>query len=955
MSKKKSTINPAQKEAIEFHNGALLVVAGAGTGKTRVITERIKYLMEKKKVQADEILALTFTEKASQEMLERVGDIMPLGYDEPYICTFHSFADRILKLEGIEMGLDTSYKIISDTNQWLLFRKNLFKFNLKYFRPLGNPTKFISAILKFISRLQDENITPQKFADFVKTSKTIEPDEKERWEELAETYKKYQDLKISKSQLDFGDLITKLIELFQTRPNILRKYQNQFKHIMVDEFQDTNYSQYELVKLLFPNSAQVQNRTLVVVGDDSQSIYKFRGAAISNILEFREDYKDSVMISLTKNYRSCQPILDSSYKLVQNNNPYTLETKLGISKKLTSESSEESVYPQIFQTETLEDEVELVISKITEILGKEPNYTYKDIAILARANSHLDPFILGLKKYGVPYQLVGNRGLYDQDEIRDIIALVKCVTDTDDNINLYRALNIKSFKIPTEEISRILSSAKYNKTSLWNTAGKSKDSAVENFISKINGFREKITKSLPSEMVYEMLNSTGFLNEFTSQESLENELGLKNIDIFYNIVKRFEVDYRQDTRENPNIINLVEYLELMIEAGDNPAQAEIEDVDTVNLLTTHASKGLEFKVVFMVNLVSDRFPSRNRSDVIELPEAIINEDVPEGDQHIQEERRLFYVGMTRAQKYLFLTCAKNYGGKRDKNPSGFLEETGLQIVEFTSEDIKASKTQTSLFGFTSDFRKPDVSLNKPYEPDFVSYTQISTYKTCPLQYKYSYVLKIPGTPSHALSFGNTIHSTLKEFHTLLASGRVPSLADVLELYDRFWDPLGYISEEHKKERYESGIKILTNYYENAIKEMAKPKALEQSFNIRIDGMRVYGRIDRIDPLPDGGVEIIDYKTGNPKDQKEVDKDDQVAVYAIAAKEALKLEPKKLSLYFVETDQKVTTTRTDEQLEAKKQEIMQEINKIRSGNFLANPGMHCNYCDYRFICPYAYKG
>jgi len=952
MSKKKTSLNESQKRAIGFEKGPLLVVAGAGTGKTKVITERIKYLVEKLGVKPEEILALTFTEKASQEMLERVGDIMPLGYQEPYIYTFHSFADRILKTDGIEMGLDVSYKIIPDTSQWLLFRKNLFSFKLSYFRPLGNPTKFISAILKFISRLQDENISPAKFTDFVKNSKTIEPDEINRWDELSAVYEKYQALKIAQSKLDFGDLINKTIELFQTRPNILRKYQNQFKHILVDEFQDTNYSQYELIKLLYPRTETNNARSLVVVGDDSQSIYKFRGAAISNILEFQEDYPKAEMITLTQNYRSNQPILDASYNLIQNNNPDTLESKLGISKKLKSSNQEVEVKPQIYQTNTLEEEVETVIAKILEILGKEPSYTYKDFAILSRANSHLDPFVLGLKKYGIPYQLVGNRGLYDQEEIRNIIALVRLIVDGEDNVNLFRALNINVFEIPFEDISKILSQAKYNKSSVWSICLKSDNSKINNFVGVINTYRSKVTKQLPSELIYELLYSTNYLKSFTETDSIENELALKNLDIFYNIVKRFEVEYRQDIRENPTLLNLVEHLDLMIEAGDNPAQAEIEDVDTINLLTTHASKGLEFKVVFMINLVSDRFPSRNRSDVINLPDELIKEVLPEGDPHIQEERRLFYVGMTRAQKYLYMTFAKNYGGKRDKNPTGFLEETGLKITEIDSSEINRSDSQNSLFGTKTNYRESD--KDTPYEPSFVSYTQISNYKTCPLQYKYGYVLKIPGSPSHALSFGNTIHATLKEFHMQLSTGKEVTLNKLLELYDKFWDPIGYISEEHKKERYQSGINILTKYYEKATKEKSKPKALEQSFNIRIDGMRMFGRIDRIDPLPEGGVEIIDYKTGNPKDQKEVDNDDQVAVYAIAAKEALKLDPKKLSLYFVETDQKISTTRTEKQLEDKKKEIAEEIRKIRSGDFHATPGMHCSYCDYKHICPHAYK-
>jgi DNA helicase II / ATP-dependent DNA helicase PcrA len=1000
----KINLNKNQKRAAQHKEGPLLVIAGAGTGKTRVITERIKHLIDIEKCDSEEILALTFTEKSAQEMEERVADTMPLGYIEPWISTFHSFGDRVLRAEGLEIGLDPSYKILSYPDQWLLLRKNLFELNLRHFRPLGNPTKFISAALKFISRLQDENVSPETFKNFI--GKVEDTDEKSRWQELLEIYENYERLKLEQSKLDFGDLIIWTLKLFKTRPTILKKYQTQFKHILVDEFQDTNYAQYELVKTLFPvtgtdnraapmgktpatepgklaetaneksentageklkekNTAkettptELEGRSLLAVGDDSQSIYKFRGAAISNIMQFREDYKEAETVTLIENYRSTQQILDPAYKLIQNNNPDTLEDKLGISKELKSKLETESkINPQIIQTDTGEEEVEFIVEKILEILGAEPSYTYKDVAILARANNHLEPIVMSLRRHGIPYQLVGNRGLYDRDEVRDIVAFLKVIINPKDSINLYRVLNIDTMGISYEETSELLMQSKIEKVTLWEkvkaiSAGSHSPGTQENvadLYGKITKFQGDVADKTPVQFVYDLVQETAYIQQFTEQESIENQMCIKNLDLFLQRVKKFEIDFHNENREMPTIVAFVDYLELIIEAGENPSQAEIEDIDTVNLMTVHASKGLEFPVVFVVNMVSGRFPTRNRSDPIEMPEDLIKEILPTGNPHTQEERRLLYVAITRAKKYLYLTQAKNYGGKRDSKPSGFLQETSLKTMPFSPAE--KGTTQTQLFGKESGFRDPS-KIPADFTPKYLSYSQVSTYDNCPLQYKYRYVLNVPSQPSHALSFGITIHDTLRDFHRKLLFEPV-SLENLYEMYTKNWHPLGFMNEEHRQHQFGEGKKLLKIYYETNKDSTVKPIGLEKSFKLSVGGIKFYGRIDRIDKIPEGGVEIIDYKTGKTKTQKQVDKDEQVGFYAIAARDALGMQPKKLTYYFIEENKRVSTTRTPEQLDALRDKTQETIADIKTGDFAPSPSMLCNWCDYNTICPHAWK-
>ena len=948
-----TNLNEAQQKAVYFERGPLLVIAGAGTGKTRIITDRIKHLIQTKSINPTNVLALTFTDKAAQEMVNRLDEVMPLGYEEPWVCTFHAFAERVLKRHGYEIGLNTKFRILTKPYEWLLFRKHLFKFDLAYFRPLGNPTKFITDILEFISRLQDETISVTDLESYAQQFSfdidEVTNMERIKWNELAHIYKTFQQIKADEAALSFGDLVAYTYELFTKRPNVLKLYKDMFSHILVDEFQDTNFGQYQLIKLLYPAS-ETSKRSLLVVGDDSQSIYKFRGAAVANILGFMTDYKDAGMVTLTLNYRSTQAILDSSYKVIQNNNPETLESRLNISKKLTSNSDIKLIKPRIVSLETQFDEVEFVMQEILQLLASPEGFTYKDIAIIARSNASLDAFVLGLRKHGLPYQLVGNRGLYDKPEIKSVIDLLYFITNPFSDDHIVRVLSIDAFAFTPDVIAGFLAIARKKRESVWDVLQAINSPQASSFCDRIRKYQTWILKLTPATFVYEVLTDLNYITAFLKEESIETQLAIKNLDMFLGTVKRFEAQFTADKKEIPTIIDYIDELEYLLEAGDNPGQAEIEDIDTISLLTVHASKGLEFACVFMVNLIASRFPSSNRRPAIAIPDALLKEEVPEGDTHIAEERRLFYVGMTRAKKRLYMTFAKDYGGKKKTVPSGFLLETGYAIEDIATSTL-SDASQLGLFGVESGYKRPSLhNLPTLAVPDVLSFSQIDTYTNCGLQYKFRYVLNIPSPPSHVLSFGQSMHETLKEYHTKRLLGQTPDLAMLFEYYKEAWVPAGYLDKDHEKLRFDQGKTLLENYYKENSSKSVKHIAIEKSFKLYLEGTKFIGKIDRIDEV-EGGVEILDYKTGSSKN-KGGDTDDQLNIYAYGVINAMRLTPVKLTYYFLESGEKMSFTANPALIEASKKRILDTAQEINAGNFKPNPGMICKWCDYRNICPYA---
>ncbi|MDA1038620.1 MAG: UvrD-helicase domain-containing protein, partial [bacterium] len=329
-------LNDAQKEAVIHEKGPLMIVAGAGTGKTTVITRRIARLIQDGLAKPTEILALTFTEKAAGEMEERVDQMLPMGYLDLSIQTFHAFCERVLREHGMEIGISRDFGIVTELDAWLLVRKHFDKFDLKYYRPLGNPMRYLKGILQHFSSAKDAQVTPESYKAFIKSKEKEFPKEEiDRLHELADAFATYESVLHAENVLDFGGLIQYTLKLIEERPGILKKLQDRYKFVLVDEFQDTNAAQYELVKAI-----ALPENNITVVGDDDQSIYKFRGASLANILKFDSDYPDTKHVVLTQNYRSHQEILDASHKLIQYNNPNRLEIQTGLSKKLVAHREE---------------------------------------------------------------------------------------------------------------------------------------------------------------------------------------------------------------------------------------------------------------------------------------------------------------------------------------------------------------------------------------------------------------------------------------------------------------------------------------------------------------------------------------------------------------------------------------------------------------------------------------
>ncbi|EPI18620.1 ATP-dependent DNA helicase PcrA [Enterococcus faecium SD1C-2] len=670
-------MNPRQKEAVLHTDGPLLLMAGAGSGKTRVLTHRIAYLIEEKEVNPWNILAITFTNKAAKEMKERVNAILASGGEDVWVSTFHSMCVRILRRDVDFIGYNRNFTIIDSSEQLTLMKRILKELNI-------DPKKYDPrSILGTISQAKNSLQTPQDFAKM----------QGSYYEEIAaKCYAAYQKELQYNQCMDFDDLIMNTIRLFEEHPDSLTYYQNKFHYIHVDEYQDTNHAQYTLVNLLAGRF-----RNLCVVGDADQSIYGWRGADMQNILDFEKDYPDAAVILLEQNYRSTKNILSAANQVIENNSnrkPKNLWTENKEGNKIT-----------YYRADNERDETRFIVDRMQEEI-RSNHRNYGDFAILYRTNAQSRVMEETMLKANIPYKMVGGHKFYDRKEIKDILAYLNVLANPQDSISFERIVNSPKRGIGPGSIEKLRSFASLHE---WPLLEAAQNVDLANIGGKagqqLGAFGEmiqEVTQMIPyltvTELTKEVLDRSGYLEDLKIQNTLEAQARIENLEEFLTVTQEFDKQFEQQNEEDADAPEE----KLTVFLNDLALVSDIdnleEDASQVTLMTLHAAKGLEFPVVFLIGLEEGVFP---------LSRALMEES------ELEEERRLAYVGITRAEEALYLTNAFSrtlYGRTQYNRPSRFVEEIDQELLEI--EGMRPTPKKTPVFAKKTaySYKQPETAV-----------------------------------------------------------------------------------------------------------------------------------------------------------------------------------------------------------------------------------------------------
>ena len=953
-------LTEVQRQAVTHEAGPLLIIAGAGTGKTTVITHRIAYLIATRKARPSEVLALTFTDKAAAEMEERVDTLVPYGYADVQISTFHAFGDRLIKENALELGLTPDFRVLTRAEQVIFLRDHLFEFPLKHFRPLGDPRRHLQAMITLFSRLKDEDVGPDEYLTHAEGLLAAAGDDAARMEaeehvELARTYAQYQTLMARLGQIDFGDQIVEVLRLFRTRPHVLRRCQDRYRFILVDEFQDTNYAQFEVVKLL-----AATHRNVTVVGDDDQAIFRFRGASMSNILDFDRTYPDAKKVVLIENRRSPQAVLDAAYSLIKHNDPDRLETAQHSDKKLVSTGLDGKPRVGNPPTHLPFDAVSSESDRIAEMIAEEHSAgrPYQEMAILVRANNDADAFLRALNLRSIPWTFSGNAGLYGRPEIRLLIAFLRSVAHTDDSVSLHYLASSDIYQVPIVDLTECATYSDRKHRNLFHVLrqvpsdldlSEQGRAVIRRLVADLERYMELSRETPTGELLYQFLVDSGLMTRYAKAPA-EQEQEVQNVSKFFTRVRDAARVLQYD-----NVREFVNHLDALIDAGDDPPLAEADsDTPAVPVLTVHKAKGLEWPVVFLVNCVQEKFPTRRRGDALEMPLGLIKDTLPTGDFHLQEERRLFYVGMTRAKEALYLTSAQDMGGRKKWKTSQFV----LEALDLPKDAVRPFKAKAiEELQRNAPPPAPEGAGAAPIPPGHeltVSHNQVDDYKTCPLKYQYIHIKRIPLRQHHSVVYGSAIHKAVEFYLRRRAVGNFTSLEDFLKAFDDAWRNEGFLTREHEEQRKGAGILALTRFYHEEEASGQKPTDVEREFGFALGSTRVRGRFDRVDDTPEGTI-VIDYKSSDVTEQRKADqraKDSlQLKMYAFAQKEMTGGLPARVELRFLESGLTGRFKPAEKDLTEAREAIEVAAAGIRARRFDPTPGYQtCRYCAYNQICP-----
>ncbi|MCL4822483.1 MAG: DEAD/DEAH box helicase [Vicinamibacteria bacterium] len=955
-------LSAAQREAVLHGQGPLLIIAGAGTGKTTVLTRRIAHLITSRLARPEQILALTFTDKAALEMAERVDQLIPYGYAETWIATFHAFGDKVLRDHALDAGLDPGFRVLTQPEQVIFLRERLWRLPLSRYRPPGDPTRHLQALVGFVSRAKDEDVGPAELracadARAARAGSPEERDDAEALLELAAFYESYQSLLAEASCLDFGDQIHRALRLLRERPAVLARLRERFPFVLVDEFQDTNHSQLELLRLLAEGGT-----SLTVVGDDDQAIYRWRGAASGNLIAFRELFPDAKQVVLVENHRSTQEILDCAGRLVAYNNPYRLEVVAGIDKRLVSQRGPGEP-PRHRHFDSVSAESDAVAAEIEALLSR--GHRPRDVAVLVRSNADADPFLRALNVRGIPHRFSGSRGLYAREEVRLLVAFLRLLAAPDDSVSAFYLAASELYRVPPPELLRLNRFASRKTRPLLEVfralpdeaelaaVGGAAREAVARLLRDLDAAAAEMASKRTGEVLYLFLQGSGLLAKLAAESSAEAEARVKNIARFFQVVRGYG-----DVAVHDRVPDFVAHLELLRDAGDDPAVAEADpDEDAVQVLTVHKAKGLEFAAVFLVGAAEGKFPVQRRRAPLELPEELVKSRLAGAgaDAELMEERRLFYVAMTRAKESLLLTSAADYGTARPRKVSRFVVEA-LDLPS-PSPALRRSQAREALER-ERPAAEPPALPPAPLPADAplsLSCRQVDDYRTCPLKYKYVHRLRVPLPVHHRVVYGNAVHHALQAMFKARLEGRPFAAEDLVAAFRAAWVSEGFLSRAHEEERRATGERNLRRFFDEDAAAPLQPTGVEEEFAFFLGATKVQGRYDLV--VQDAeGVAIVDFKTGAVRTQKEADqraKDSlQLDLYALAHERLRGALPARVELRFVESG-RVGSRRPEPEQVREAERVVEEVARaLRARDFTARPSYRaCAPCAFHDICPH----
>jgi DNA helicase-2/ATP-dependent DNA helicase PcrA len=896
-------VTPEQAKAIQHTHGPILVVAGAGTGKTKVITERITSLIIDHAVPADSITALTFTEKATEEMRERLDLALPLGENTVWISTFHGFAADMISRYPYHLGHNPAARVVTPSEAVSILREQFSRFSFNLMLPPDNPVAFLRDYLGFYEELTESLVDVDEVTKEVSAQLAQATDEAEQ-ERLARKLELLTNIPIVRAILTeanvdtYANLMAQAVQLLRTSKQALHNEQNRCQYLLVDEYQDTNPAQAELIAKLAGDRANV-----MVVGDDDQAIYGFRGATLENILTFTDTFPSAKQVTLVDNFRSTQQILDAAYAVVTQNNPYRLEAKLNLSKKLTSHvEGDTPVTLHHFDTTTAEAGwiADTIANQVAE------GESAADFAVLARSHATLGNIEAALNSRGIAVRRSKQQSFYTQPAIAQALGFFTFLVNQQDSHTLFYLLNQKPFAISPLTLQPANSQARRLKKSLWRVLLEpTNDDATDDLTKAIAWLQHALSvcdHNKPAETLAYFVKQSGWEAMMVANDEAES---LRHLNAFHQELVSYSRRHLRAT-----IGQYLDHVTALIEAGEETQVIELEDALTpaVTLLTVHGSKGLEFPRVFIMGLSEQSFPPYPKTDPL-LGGSASQE---EKDEHYREERRLLYVAMTRAETELTLTYAsRKPGGLQKKKMSRFLEPLNLPLVEHQEAPRVAmgTVTETKEYALTM--------------PTSISISALETFEHSPAEYKNQYVYQLISEEASDASFGTTLHEVLR---SAVTAQMADEQLDVEALYESLWVPYGYESELHQERWKAEGIDAVRNYL---AEHRETPVLLEFPVRLTLEGITITGKVDRVNTVTGGGLSIIDYKTKRGRgtvSKQTLDKNLPLPFYALALTQSGR-DIRSIALHYVMLGQVLEKPVTPELLDKTSEKLEQILAKL----------------------------